>query len=486
MAAVLLITAERPSWWAKKAGSWQELPQAPEGPVWVVTDLTEETLVEISVPRIFGNDRRLFVQRQLINRFPDTAFRTALASHPFGNLMSRLAPPKQMLMALDPADRLKASMALVHTPVAGLWGISVLLAQLGQAHSLPDTLLIVLGQANSTRIVFLKHRTPVLTRLIAGSNTVAEQALEVVRTVRHLENTHVIARGTGRLAALLLGTAPDLAPVLSRDRIDAVVRHGQRAAADVHWRDALFDLVCKSPPGQLAPLSLRSGYLAQQVKKGARLAMTASVLAALVVASNSVVSIMNARSLQAALTSTASRLTSEIAQLDASIASFGVSPELLRKVLALDTEEVDTAADLHHQLAALSHAVAGEAGARVQTLQWQVLGPLATPCTLESGAASSAPAAGPASEPARKVEIKMTMAFAADVGPRLLLSQSSHLTERINAMTGATVLQDPARALRNADIGSSGTDRGDNQRQLTWCVVLPGSKQSSIKAEAPR
>ena len=480
MATVLFLNAGGSSWWEKQAGVWRELPGATTDPVRVVTDLTEETLAEISVPRIFGNDRSRFVQRQLVNRFPETLFRTSLDALQSGSLMNRLAPPKQILMAIEPADRINAAMAGIQSPVMGVWSVSVLLAQMGQAKSLPGTLLIVLGQAASTRIVFMKDRAPVLTRLVAGSSTAAEQAIEVVRTVRHLKNTHVIQHGAGRLSVLLLGTHEGLAAVLARDRIDAVTSPVQRwTDSDGGWRNALFDKVSKSPSGQLAPLALRSSYLAKLVEKGARIAMAACLVVALVTASGSAVSIVGDRGLQAGLNTTASQLATQIVQLDASIAAFGVSPELLRKVLALDTDEIASAPELQSQLVALSRAVASAPSARVHSLQWQVVGAQTTPCTLDSAVVSAAaPGTEPAAEPARKVELKLSLVFSADMGPRLLLQQATQMTDQIKAIPGATIVLDPARALREGGIGSATTGQGDVQRQFAWCVVLPGAPQS--------
>jgi hypothetical protein len=478
MATVLFLNAEGPSWWEQQGGVWCLLPGPASGPVWVVTDLTEETLVEIAVPRIFGNDRSRFVQRQLANRFPESQFRTALSPILSGSLMNRLAPPKQILMAIEPADRLTAAMASVQTPVVGVWSVSVLLAQMGQAKSLPGNLLIVLGQAASTRIVFLKDHTPVLTRLVAGSNSAAEQALEVVRTVRHLENTHVIERGSSRLAVLLLGTHPGLETVLSRDRIEAVAPPIARwADPDGGWRDALFDRVCKSPPGQLAPLALRSSHLTQQVQKAAGLAMAVSVLAALAVASGSVVSIVGDRGLRAGLNTTSSQLAVQITQLDLSLASFGVSPELLRKVLALDTDEIESVPALHSQLVALSRAIASVPNARVRSLQWQLVGPQTIPCALDSTIATVAAVAvaNPAAEPARKVELKLSIALGSELGPRLLLQKSTQLSDQLKAIPGASVLLDPSRTLRDGDIGSASAEQGDALRQFAWCLMLPGA-----------
>ena len=483
MATVLFLNAQGPCWWEKQGGVWRLLPGPVSDPVWVVTDLTEETLVEITVPRIFGNDRNLFVQRQLANRFPESPFRTALKFAPSGSLMNRLAPPKQILMAIEPANRLTAAMESVQTPVVGVWSVSVLLAQMGQAKSLPGTLLIVLGQAASTRIVFLKDHIPVLTRLVAGSNSASEQALEVVRTVRHLENTRVIERGSDRLAVLLLGTHQGLAAVLSRDRIDAVEPPSPRwADSEGGWRDALFDRICKSPPGQLAPLALRSSYLTQQVRKAAGLAMGVSVLAAVVVASGSVVSIVGDRGLRAGLNTTSTQLAVQIEQLDGSLASFGASPELLRKVLALDTDEIESAPELNSHLVALSRAIASVPNARVRSLEWQLIGPQAIPCPRDPGTvAAAAPPAETAAEPARKVELKLSMTFGAELGPRLLLQQSTQLSDQIKAIPGASILLDPSRTLRDGDIGSASVGQADTLRQFAWCLVLPGTLKSETK-----
>jgi hypothetical protein len=276
---------------------------------------------------------------------------------------------------------------------------------------------------------------------------------------------------------LLLGTHEGLALVLSRDRIDAVAPPSQQwADPDGGWRDALFDRVCKSPPGQLAPLAQRSSYLSRQVQKGARIAMAVCLVVAIAIASGSAISILGDRGLQAGLNTTASQLADQIAQLDTSIAAFGVSPELLRKVLALDTDEVASAPELQSQLVALSRAVASVPSARVLSLQWLVLGAQTTPCTLDSVVSNTAaPATDPVVEPARKVEIRMSLAFAANAGPRLQLQQTTQMTQEIKSIAGATVLLDPARTLRDGGIGSATAGQGDAQRQFVWCVVLPGA-----------
>ncbi len=480
---VLYIHAGGSSWWDKSSGQWQESQVPLSQPVRVVADLTEETFVEIAVPRVFGNDRTRFVQRQLANRFPETRFRAALAPALSGGLMNRLAPPKQTLTAIEPDERLKTVLAAVTAPIVGVWGISVVLAQLGQSKALPGTLLMVLSQVATTRIVFFKDRAPVLTRLVSTGESAAEQAVEILRTVRHLENTKVLERGAQRLPALLLGTAQGLSAVLSGDRIDTVAAPGKQWAGDASaWRAGLFDLLCKGPSGQLAPMALRTSYLTQQVEKGARLGMAACLAVGLVAASGSVLSLLGDSKIQSQLRVSAGQLTGQIGEVEIAIESFGVSPELLRKVLVLDSDEIATAPELRSQLSDLARVVGSVPGARVTQLQWTLMAPTDVACPLEAGATPAA-LQEPVAEPSRKVELRMALNLAAEIGPRLQLQQASQISAQLKALPGAKVVSDPAKALREGGIGSGAVGQADTQRSLTWCVVLPGVVRSASTEE---
>ena len=168
MACVLHISATGNVWWGKKSTGWEVLPEPGQGPVWVLTDLTEETFTEINVPRVFGRDRSSFVERQLTNRFPETRFRVALEAQRQGSLMNRLAPPHQVLTAVEPADRITAALQNLSLPLAGVWSTSMLLARLGSKPRMPANLMIVLCQPAGMRIVYIKDRAPVLTRMVAA------------------------------------------------------------------------------------------------------------------------------------------------------------------------------------------------------------------------------------------------------------------------------------------------------------------------------
>lgn len=489
MATVLHISAAAVSWWGNGSGKWTPLPGPDAGPVWTVTDLTEEAFVEVTVPRIFGSDRARYIERQLANSFPESRLRCALPPQKTGSFMSRLAPPLQTLTAVDPSDRVTAALDQLTVPLVGVWSTSMLLTQLGQQRSLPAILLIVLSQPSGMRIVFLKNRAPVLTRLVATANTAAEQAAEVLRTLRHLENTRVVERGNTRFSALLLGTAEGLASALAADRLDALdtpLVHSLEPLQDC--RPMLFDLACKSPAGQLAPISYRSTYLARQVGRAAWVAGALCLVAAIWAASGNVSSLIQDQSTRAQLQANLEQTTSKIADVDLALQTFGVSPETLRQALSLDTEEIVTAPDMEADLRNLAHIVSSVNGARVKSLEWKIL-PVNDIACSKVGVAAPAPApvdaTGQEIAPTRKVELQLTVTLAPGVGPRLKLQQATNISKQLSLLAGVIVVDDAARRLREGDI-SAGNAQTESDQELAWCAVFPGvSAVAVVKDDKP-
>lgn len=485
MATVLHISASGCVGWEKTAQGWAPASGPYRGPVWVVTDLSEEAFVEITVPRIFGADRRNYVQRQLASRFPDSAFRIALPPRSKGGLMARLAPPLQTLCAVEPADRILAALKTLQAPVAGVWSTSMLLAHLGQKPSMPADLFIVLCQSASMRILFLKQRSPVLTRLIAATPSAAEQAAEVVRTLRHLENTHVLERGNRRFGVLLLGGADGLASALSTDRLDVLPPPGVLGTKPVpDWSHVLFDVACKGPPGQLAPLSYRAAYLAGGVAKAARIGIALSVAAALWVASASVSSSFGAHRERTQVQAALEEISAHIAKVDLAIEAFGVSPDLVRKALALDADEIASAPDMGRHMAQLATVVGSVPGAHLKSLQWQVLNPTDVACSQEGAASAAVASVDPVAEPqpaSRKVELQVTLLLADGIGPRQVIRQAGEVSRLLRQMEGARVVRDPAQGLREGDISTSAR-QAQTGRELVWCATLPGVQAGKVAA----
>jgi hypothetical protein len=290
----------------------------------------------------------------------------------------------------------------------------------------------------------------------------------------------VIERGKQRFPVLLLGTGDGLASVLAADRLDAVAPAAQRDTADGDGGyGQLFDLVIKSPPGQMAPLGYRTTYVAGQLAKTARVAGVVCLVAALVAASGSIRAIISDQRDRAQLQDSGVLLNAKIAELDAALAGFGVSPNLLRTALTVDSTEIVSAPDLQAHLLVLSQAVSRVEGARVRSLQWQVLEATEVACGKEAGAA--VPVAAPVavaeepSTPTRKVELQLVISLAPGTGPRLRLQQAAELSRHIRQTAGITVLSDPVARVREGDLGA-GSAQSDETSDLAWCAALPGVK----------
>ena len=491
MACVLHISATANIWWGQRATGWVQLPQPDKGPVWVLTDLAEESFVEISVPRIFGNDRRNYVQRQLANRFPENRFRVSVPAQRGGSLLDRIAPPVEILSAIDPADRVDDALVGLDSPLVGVWSTSTLLARVGCSHSMPANLLVVLSQPSGMRILFIKDRTPVLTRLVAPTESAADQSVEILRTMRHLENTRMIERGTQRFAALLLGVAQGLAPILASDRLDALdATVLRKAKLEKDWQQALLTLVCKSPAGQLAPMGLRERYLASRLSRAAKGIAAACVLGTMVAAAGNVRVIEGAHRERNYLEASNGQLDNQIAETDAAIARFGVDANLLRRALSVDDGEVVKAPDMAQDMVDVSRLINRLPGARATSLQWRVLDAGEPACPDSSGAMGTVVAAAPdapgGSEPSasvgKTVELKLTVRLAPDIGPQLRQRQASDLTQQLRNTTGVRVMQDPAKALREGDL-TAGSALADAAHDLNWCAILPGLRATSQGAQ---
>jgi hypothetical protein len=81
--------------WCLDGGQWRPVDSVASGFVWLVTDLPEESFVEIKTPRLFGKDRSAFIDRQLAARYPESPYRRSLPVEG-GELFDRLAPTRHV------------------------------------------------------------------------------------------------------------------------------------------------------------------------------------------------------------------------------------------------------------------------------------------------------------------------------------------------------------------------------------------------------
>lgn len=476
MSRVLFITPGESRWWSREGGGWGPGPGGSDDPVWVVTDLAEESLNECKVPRLYGRDRRSFVQRQVAGRYPDTPFCGAIPNPAQGDSLGSLVPTRYVMFGIDAAERINTELDAIRAPLAGVWPISMLMGVLASHRALPSDLFVVLPGPESLRIVYLKNRIPILTRLTLTPNQPNAQVDEIVRTIRHLENTQAVTRDGKAFPVLYLGDPVRIEPLLAPARLILVELPQTGEAVVGDWRHALFDLVLKSPIGQVAPLSRRVGYLSAKLSRLARYLALLIFVVGLFAASSNLLSIYRKVEQRLAVTEQIEDLDQQIDGLNAHIASYGVSPDIVRKALALAESELDSAPDIEPYLRMVSQSIARDSNLRIKELHWRLIAPGVEACVAalaQGGATGSGNEAKAPGSDVRRIELGFELAIPGSYGPRDRALTLRAVSNAIAAIDGATVLLDANKeqasgSLRGGSIVSGAT-------QLKWCLTLPGT-----------
>lgn len=463
--------------WSKHKEGWQISTATPLKPVWVVTDFPEESFAEIELPRLFGRDRSIFIARQLASRFPDTPYRAVLTPAGQTGLLEKLAPSKQIFLAVNNAERLNTELGNV--PVTGIWPLSLLISLFCLKHKLPGDLLVILPEPEALRIVYLKNRTPVLTRLVSSPNQVQLQVEEIIRTRRYLENTRMVERGQ-ICPALLLGSAENFAAPLSAAQFELVAppppwnRH-----PPPDWRFPFFDLARRSPPGQVAPLTLRIDHLARCLRQGAFATAALCLVAAVWSASENLQVVFNTLGQREQAVQETRTVQTQLAALEQQTKHFGVDPELLRRAIALDEQEVLSVPAFSSHLETLAQTLSSFTGLRLKQLEWRLLAAGAPACSQNQGATENAAPASPppagtstGSEAQRLIELSVEIALPSVSGPSEQASILRRLSEKLAKIDGARLLRDPAKELDQGTL-QSGAAR-EAGKSHGWCLSLPG------------
>jgi len=489
MRTVLYLTSAGAQLWRKRRAGWQAHDGAPNGPVWVVTDLAEESFDELQIPRIFGRDRQGFIARQLANHFPDTPFRTTLPIHPGGSLMDRIAPPRQTLLGLDAAPRVNAALDGLTAPMAGVWAMSMLLAHIGCKKSLPPELFVVLPGAHALRIVFIKNWVPVLSRLIPGVTQAADQVAEISRTLRHLENTRVLERTVQRHAILVLGDVQGLATLLAADRLDLLAPPAPwNTLPPADWLFALFDLALTSPAGQLAPLSRRTRFIASRLRTPAYVGAALCLGLALLAAADNLRNIAANYSNWSHIQDQIKLLNTQVSEVDQKMAGFGEPAERVRSAVALDDEEVVSAPSLPLQMHQIAEVIGQHEAIRLQQFDWHLLSVGQAACAqgvTSPSASPPAPVTTAAAGPKRVVEISFEVLLPSDQREKARAQTMASLSSRLSKIEGATLIRDPAKELAQAVLSGGAThEQASSAKALTWCLTLPGTP-TAAQASSP-
>ncbi|MBP9712330.1 MAG: hypothetical protein KBD60_01400 [Sterolibacterium sp.] len=507
---LLHLTSAGAQRWQRTRQGWQALPADtpidPLNPLWVVTDLAEESFVDIEIPRLYGRDRGDLIERQLATRFPDTLYRTRLNLAHSPGLAERMAPTRHTLFGLGGADKIDALFDAntdSHTgadtlPIAALCPTSLLLTHLGRHKSLPADLFIILPSPQALRIVVLKNRLPVLTRLVTVAADAAQQAEEIIRTHRYLENTRVLVRGAPPPPTLILGDRTAYSAPLAAARFELIAPPppwSSQPPAD--WRFPLFDLaVQKQPFGQLAPIRRRTVYFTQTLRRLAYRATLASLLTGAVAAGFNVDELFTHLNEKSQNQHTTEQMNQQLAELEQHSARFGVSHDFMQRALALQQNEITDAPAFDRQLRQIAHALDDPDTARnirLSHLEWRLLPAGATACEKwrtsaapdTPGSPQEAPAAEPSTTettatPPSQAEIQFELLLGAS-SPRVRLETLRRLSARLHALDGIKLFNDPSTTL-NKETLRGGAQADSSDKNPSVCLSLPGATPHKTEA----
>jgi hypothetical protein len=470
--------------WCRDGNVWRLADRVVGGYAWVVTDFPEEGLSEAKTPRLMGSDRVSFVQRQLEGRFPDSAYRSSVAAARSSDLLERLVPTRHLLFGIDAGPRLDAELDAIGVPVAGVWPMSMLLATLGAERSLPPNLFVVLPGPGALRIVFLKERTPVLTRLTLTPSEPKAQVDEITRTLRHLENTQGLPRGQEQ-SVLLLADPRDYEALMTASRLRLVQLPKFEKQPPTDWRLPIFDLALQNVPGQVAPITRRGNYLSARLGRAARYLSGMIAVVGLAAAAGNLSAILSLISQRQSIAESVQEMNARVAAVDADIARFGVSPELVRNAIAVHQREIASVPDLESSLRLIAAAIASDPGLRLTDFQARILLPSGSTCGLDlaSEDGSQRPEAKSPEVAKRRVEIGFEISVPGTYGPRDRAQTLRMVSGSLEAAAGSMLWIDANKDLASGSL-RGGTVVGTATR-LAWCLTMPGVSADTASTKEP-
>jgi hypothetical protein len=475
MKAVLHVSASGTQLWQKQGATWAAFDGPAKAPVWIVADLAEEAFHEVPVPRVFGRDRTGFLNRQLTTRFPDTPYKTALPPAIQTGLMSHLAPPRQTLLGLDAAERVADAISSVTAPVAGVWSTSMLMAQATSHKRMPPDLFIVLRDAAGLRIVYVKGGVPVISRLVLDAPLPSDQVTEIVRTLRHLENTKVLERTDKPRPIVIIGDSEGFADLLSNEKMQLLALPSAKSTAGPDdWRGVLFDLVVKSPSGQLAPLSARTAFVASRWQRAAFIAGALSFSMAFAFAGSILLTITDDRTALSIRQSNVQRQQTALDNLERQIAAIGVSPDWVHQAVTLDQQEILAAPSLVKHLVMVAELLAKQDSLRLERFDWRIAQAGKASCdgkTLAPNVPEAAPEPGKAVA-SMVVELTLQITLPQVLSDKARQQTMTAIANAIGKLEGVNVLLDPAKEIAQATLRGGGTAQGAGEKQAVWCMTL--------------
>lgn len=491
MKTVLFINSSGARYFRRVNRIWQLIDQ-PErkDKLWVIANLPEETLEAFKLPLLYGRDRSNFLERHLVSAFPRSSYRAApLLS---GNLFK---PGTAVLTGLTTAEAVTSCLDKLDIPVAGVWGMSMLLALMARRLALRDVML-AMPSVHYLRILVIKEGIPVLTRCIhryhEDNNAENDSDTnEILRTRQHLEN-HRIFEHNAAPPVLYLGDASAVTDHLTRAGLTLLPVPGAFLPdGEAGYLHPLFEYVISSPRGQLAPLQLRARHLAENIRRTAHIGMAASLLSVVLFGQDDFRALIALHGKDSSLRADLQLAESESQRLEDHISASGLDPALVRQATRFAALEMEAAPapEAIFQLAAA--AIADLPQVRIKSLSFRFPQPgerycqghnvIELPLTnrkIELPLSGSKPRDDTTDVPARHTELQFTILQNETPPPTAQIELLRRISATLKTREGVQLMEDPAAfSLINTLKGGFGMDT--QKTENLWCMSIAWKNTSA-------
>lgn len=449
MKTILLINASEAQYFRHHRGVWQ-LVSKPDNKetLWVIADLPEEILEQLSLPRLFGRDRSQFLERHLTAAFPHSQFRAA-----FVMTGGVLKPGSVLLTGLSTTETITRELAKLDNPIAGVWGVFMLLTLTARHLGIKDALL-VLPSSHYLRILVIKHFIPVVTRCIHRYSVEDEQgsdANEIERTRQHIESHHIFDHDA-------IPPVYHLGKLTSTPLPDAFTSKG-----DAAYLHPLFERLASSPPGQLAPLQFRAHHLTYRIRRTAYLATAACLLTAILFVQKEIHTLIKLAEQEGTLKTELQRATDENKRFAIYSRTNKSDPAMVRQATKFAALEIDAAPTPESILQYVASLIAGFPEVRIKNLTYQFPTPGQRLCHEQSPTAETG-------APLHYTELQFSILLPGDLARAEQTEIGRRISTLIKANNSVRLIQDPANLSSLNTIKSGfGMDKTDAE----WCMSIP-------------
>lgn len=479
MKTVLFINASGTQFFKRTNGLWQSVEKPGQNDrLWVIANLSEEMLESFAVPLLFGSDRSHFLQRNLATALPHSQYRAAPMFS--GSLFSA---GTAVLTGLTSPEAVSREIDKLSTPIAGVWGISIVLAILLRKHSI-ENVILALPSAHYLRILVLKDGIPVITRYIHRYNEDNDSdANEILRTHQHLENKRIFER-EAIPPVLYMGDTAVVGAQLSRAEVALLpLPAALEPAGDAAWLHPLFELLVTTPEGQLAPLQLRAGHLTQRLRHLAYAGIALSLVAAILFGQTDFRELLTLHGKEQILEANLKKAYGERETLATSISATGTDPALVRQATKFSDLEMEAAPTPESILQFTARTIADLPQVRIKSLTFRFPKPGEHYCEghtvielpLLKRKVDLSPNFGstpPDSDIQHFTELQFSILLTDNLTPEAQIEIRKRISAALKAKPGVQLMLDPAAfSLLNTLKGGFGIDK--SQAENLWCMSIP-------------